>query len=74
MLTTVALAIGLVTPPYGVCLLIACQIGGVSVPRAAVAVLPICALTVGIIVLAIFVPDVILLLPRLLTPEVFGGG
>ncbi|MYZ48303.1 TRAP transporter large permease [Propylenella binzhouense] len=77
VITIMTLAIGLVTPPYGVCLLIAAQIGQISVQRALVAVLPICALTVGIIVLSILVPDIILGLPKLMMPQIFampGGG
>ncbi|WP_108660265.1 TRAP transporter large permease [Acuticoccus kandeliae] len=72
VITIMSLAIGLVTPPYGVCLLIAAQIGGISVQRALIAILPICAITVGIILLCILVPDIILGLPKLMMPQVFG--
>jgi tripartite ATP-independent transporter DctM subunit len=71
VLTVMTLAIGLVTPPYGVCLLIAAQIGEISVQRALVAVLPICILTIGIIILSILIPDIILGLPKLMMPQIF---
>ena len=57
LVTTMTLSIGLVTPPYGVCLLVAAQIGNVSLMRATAAVLPICLITVLIIILTLFVPD-----------------
>ena len=71
VLTTIILSIGLVTPPYGICLLIAAQIGGVSIARAMMAVLPICGLTVLIAVLSLWFPDIVLGLPKLLVPQLF---
>lgn len=71
VLTTMTLSTGLVTPPYGVCLLIAAQIGETPLLRAAVAVLPICCLTIGIVVLTLFVPDIVTGLPKLMIPEAF---
>lgn len=73
VITTMSLAIGLVTPPYGVCLLIACQIGAVSAPRAFLAILPICGLVVAVIFASLLVPGIILALPKLLVPELFPG-
>lgn len=71
VLTTIVLSVGLVTPPYGICLLIAAQIGEVSIGRTMLAVLPICALTIMIAVLSLWVPDIVLGLPRLLVPQFF---
>jgi TRAP-type C4-dicarboxylate transport system permease large subunit len=65
------LSVGLITPPYGICLLIASQIAQVSLGRAMLAVLPIVGLTLSIAILSIFVPDLILGLPRLAFPNVF---
>jgi tripartite ATP-independent transporter DctM subunit len=71
LVTTMTLSIGLVTPPYGVCLLVAAQIGNVSLMRATVAVLPICLITVLIIISTLFVPDLVLGLPKLVIPQAF---
>jgi tripartite ATP-independent transporter DctM subunit len=71
VLATIVLSVGLITPPYGICLLIASQIAQVSLGRAMLAVLPIVGLTLSIAILSIFVPDLILGLPRLAFPNVF---
>jgi tripartite ATP-independent transporter DctM subunit len=65
----ISLAFGLVTPPYGLCLLIACAIGKIRVVEALrdVAVLLIPMLLVLLII--ILLPDLILALPRLLMPK-----
>lgn len=66
VLTTVVLSTGLVTPPYGICLLIAAQIGDVRLASAMLAVLPICLVALLVAVLSLFVPGIVLLLPDLL--------
>jgi len=66
-----ALACGLLTPPYGICVLIAAQIGEVRASRAFAAVLPLIAITVGIIFISMVFPDIILFLPKLFMPKVF---
>jgi tripartite ATP-independent transporter DctM subunit len=65
----IALAFGLVTPPYGLCLLIACAIGKIRVIDALrdVAILLVPMLLVLMIV--ILLPDLILALPRLIMPR-----
>lgn len=71
LVVCLSLAIGLTTPPYGICLLIAAQIGEVDMPRAFLAVLPIVAITISIIMLVIFLPEVFLYLPKTFFPEAF---
>ncbi|WP_067221668.1 TRAP transporter large permease [Stappia indica] len=71
LVVCLSLAIGLTTPPYGICLLIAAQIGEVDMPRAFLAVLPIIAITVGIILMVILLPGVFLYLPATFFPEAF---
>ncbi|MET3600682.1 TRAP transporter large permease subunit [Martelella mangrovi] len=71
VVTTIALSVGLITPPYGICLLIAAQIGEVRIGRAMLAALPICALTVLIACLSLWVPNIVLGLPKLLVPQLF---
>jgi len=71
VLTTISLSVGLITPPYGICLLIASQIGEVSLGKAMIAVIPIVAITIFVAVLTIFIPDIVLALPKLSFPNLF---
>lgn len=71
VLATITLSVGLITPPYGICLLIASQIAEVSLGRAMLAVLPIVLITIGIAILSIFIPDLVLALPRYAFPNIF---
>ncbi len=65
----ISIAYGLVTPPYGLCLMIACSIGGIKIKAAVrdTAILFIPMLIVLLIV--ILFPDFILWLPRTLMPK-----
>jgi len=69
MISIVSLAFGLVTPPYGLCLLISCSIAGLRVvdvfKDTCIMLLPM----LGVLALLIFWPDMALLLPRLLEPD-----
>ncbi len=65
----ISLAFGLVTPPYGLCLLISCAIGKISVREAMRDVAIILAPMLAILALVIFFPSVSLWLPRLLMPQ-----
>ena len=71
VLSTIVLSVGLITPPYGICLLIAAQIGDVPLSRAMVAAAPICLLTISVAITSIWVPGIVLWLPKLLVPELF---
>ena len=64
-----ALTCGLLTPPYGICVLIAAQISGERSGPAFVAVLPLIGITVGLIAISAVFPDLVLGLPRLFMPE-----
>jgi tripartite ATP-independent transporter DctM subunit len=65
----ISLAFGLVTPPYGLCLLISCAIGKISVREALRDVAIILAPMLAILALVIFFPSISLWLPRLLMPQ-----
>ena len=69
MIGIVSLAFGLVTPPYGLCLLISCAIGNIRLidclKDVAIMLLPM----LGVLALVIMWPDVALVLPRWLEPE-----
>ncbi len=73
LVACLTLTMGLITPPYGICLLIASQIGGVSMPRAFWAILPLLALVITIILLGITFPALFLAIPWTLMPEAFPG-
>ena len=65
----ISLAFGLVTPPYGLCLLISCSVGEIAVSKVlkdvAILLLPL-LLLLG---LTIVFPAIVLFLPRWLAPE-----
>jgi len=69
MIITLVLALGMVTPPYGLCLLLACQIAKID-PRRVFFDLGIMFIGVSITLLIIVLwPDLILFLPRLIVPK-----
>ena len=69
MIGIVALAFGLVTPPYGLCLLIACSIGEISVKQALKDVAIVLVPMLVILLIIILFPDLVLFLPRLIMPQ-----
>ena len=71
VLTTVTLSVGLITPPYGICLLIASQIGQVPLGRAMLAVAPIVGISIGVAILSLFLPELMTALPRAAFPNQF---
>lgn len=65
----ISLAFGLVTPPYGLCLLIDCSIAKIKVGEALKDVCIILIPMLLMLLLVILFPDVILFLPRLVMPK-----
>jgi tripartite ATP-independent transporter DctM subunit len=69
MIGIISLAFGLVTPPYGLCLMISCAVAGIRLvdvlKDAIIMLLPM----LGVLALVIMWPDVALFLPRLISPE-----
>ncbi len=65
----VSLAFGLVTPPYGICLLIAAAIGRIRLIDALRDVVILLVPMLLVLLVIILVPDIILALPRLLLPK-----
>ena len=65
MIGVVALAFGLVTPPYGLCLLIACALGEIKVLNALKDVGIILIPMLAVLLFIILFPEVILFLPRI---------
>ncbi len=67
----VALAFGLVTPPYGLCLLISAAIGGLNVVQVLKEVAIILAPMLAILLLLAAFPEIVLWLPKQVMPESF---
>src|SRR5690349_15903848 len=69
MIGIVSLAFGLVTPPYGLCLMISCAVAGIRIRDAikdtAIMLVPM----LMVLALVIVWPQVSLLLPKLISPE-----
>jgi C4-dicarboxylate transporter, DctM subunit len=72
VLIIVSLAFGLITPPYGLILLLASTLAGVPFNRALRQSVPLYAIFFLVITLIILFPDVVLWLPRLLIPSSVG--
>jgi TRAP-type C4-dicarboxylate transport system permease large subunit len=68
----VSLAFGLVTPPYGLCLLIAVSIGEIRLIDALKDVVIVLFPMILVLVFVILAPEVILALPRWLMPKFIG--
>jgi TRAP-type C4-dicarboxylate transport system permease large subunit len=69
IIAIVSLAFGLVTPPYGLCLMISCAVAKVRLRYALkdtmIMLVPMLLVLAGIIVF----PEIALFLPRLVSPE-----
>ena len=65
------LSLGLTTPPYGLCLLIASSIADLSVERSFKGVLPYFLSSLAVLALLILFPNVFLAIPQFLFPAVF---
>lgn len=68
VVSVVALSIGLITPPYGLCLLLASAIAGIPATQALRSLLPFFVAMVVIVVVLVFIPGLVLWLPNLLQP------
>ncbi|SDK52460.1 TRAP transporter large permease [Billgrantia gudaonensis] len=64
-----ALGLGLITPPYGLCLMISAKIGGIPLLKALATTLLYLAVMLAVILLLILYPQLILAIPRTLVPD-----
>lgn len=71
LIIVITLAVGQVTPPYGLCLLIAGKIANMSVHRAFIAVVPYIAVSVVVVIIIAFFPNIAFTIPRLIQPSWF---
>jgi tripartite ATP-independent transporter DctM subunit len=69
MIGIVSLAFGLVTPPYGLCLMIACSIAGIRMIDALKDTMIMLIPMLAVLVLVIVWPDFVLFLPKIVSPE-----
>jgi len=69
MIGIVSLAFGLVTPPYGLCLMISCAIAGIRMREALKDTMIMLLPMLGVLALVILWPQVVLFLPSLISPE-----
>ncbi|MGN0995471.1 MAG: TRAP transporter large permease [Candidatus Ventricola sp.] len=60
------LAVGLCTPPVGSALFVGCAIGRTPIERTARSMLPLYGVMVAVLLLVTYIPDIALLLPRLI--------
>lgn len=71
LIIIITLSLGLVTPPYGLCLLIAGSIGNLSVEDSFRAVMPYMLICGLILMTIIFIPQFYIGIPKLLNPALF---
>jgi TRAP-type C4-dicarboxylate transport system permease large subunit len=69
MIGIVSLAFGLVTPPYGMCLMIACSVAGIRIKDAIKDTLIMLIPMLLVLALVIVWPSVSLWLPSIISPE-----
>jgi tripartite ATP-independent transporter DctM subunit len=69
LVVCVTIALGLLTPPYGLCTLISCSIGKVRLTDALKPLAPMFGIMLAVVLFMAFVPDAVLFLPRLLVPN-----
>ncbi len=71
LIIIVTLSLGLVTPPYGLCLLLAGSISGLSIEESFKGVLPYFLSSVAVLAMLVLFSDVFLAIPTALFPNLF---
>lgn len=66
LFTCLTLALGLITPPVGLCLFVSSSIAGVPVQRVFKAAIPYLVAMLMVLLLVTFVPQIYLWLPRMM--------
>jgi tripartite ATP-independent transporter DctM subunit len=70
IVVVLTLAIGLITPPYGLCLLIAADLAEISMATALRAMVPFYVISLIVVAIAVLFPDLMLWIPRAALPNV----
>jgi tripartite ATP-independent transporter DctM subunit len=73
LIVCLTIALGLLTPPYGLCTLISCAIGKTKLSEVIKPMIPMFGGMLLIVLVLSFFPDVTLFLPRLLVPNAIPG-
>jgi C4-dicarboxylate transporter DctM subunit len=60
-----ALAIGMLTPPLGICLFIACNIARIELPEIIRHIAPFLTIMIALLVLMTYLPEIVLFVPRM---------
>jgi tripartite ATP-independent transporter DctM subunit len=71
LIVVVTLALGLVTPPYGLCLLLAASISGITIEKAFKGVLPYLLVSLAVLALLVLFPNFFLAVPKTLFPLLY---
>jgi len=71
LIVVMTLAVGLITPPYGLCLLLAAKIGNMSIERSFMAVIPYIAIIVIVLLFIAFFPEIAFYIPKAINPGLF---
>jgi tripartite ATP-independent transporter DctM subunit len=74
LVVCVTIALGLLTPPYGLCTLISCAIGKAKMTDVIRPMTPMFCLMLCVVFVMAFFPDLTLFLPRLLVPAMIPAG
>src|SRR5215208_1356036 len=69
MIGIVSLAFALVTPPYGLCLMISCSVAGIRIIDALKDTMIMLLPMLGVLLLVILWPEMVLFLPKIVSPE-----
>ena len=64
VLTVLTLAIGQITPPVGLCLFVACNLSGISIEKLSVACVPYLGIMLVVMLIVLFFPQIVLLIPN----------
>ena len=65
----ISIAFGLVTPPYGLCLMISCALGGTTIAKAFKDTMILLLPMLAVLAFVVLFPDAILALPRWIMPK-----
>ncbi|ONI37639.1 C4-dicarboxylate ABC transporter permease [Candidatus Epulonipiscium fishelsonii] len=71
LIIVTTLALGLVTPPYGLCLLIAASISEITIEESFKGTLPYFLSSIAVLLLMVLFPDAWLVIPKALFPAMF---
>jgi tripartite ATP-independent transporter DctM subunit len=71
LIVIITLALGLVTPPYGLCLLLASSISGITIEKAFKGVLPYLMVSIAVLLILVVFSDFFLAVPKMMFPSLY---